>query len=56
MNEKKRKDMIGVLIIHVLLRSHPIDVPWGQMVFFEEDSKKRISISHLLEGNWNSKF
>ena len=24
--------------------------------FLEEDYKKRISISHLLEGNWNSRF
>ena len=46
--------MIGVLVIRVPLYSHPIDILAA--VFFEEDCKKKISISHLLEGNWNSKF
>jgi len=56
MNEKKRKNMIGVLVIRVLLRSDPIDVSQSHTVFLEEDCKKRISISHFLEGNWNSRF
>ena len=43
--------MIGVLVIRVSLRSDPIDVPRAQTVFLEEDGKKRISISHNLEGN-----
>jgi len=43
--------MIGVLVIRVPLCSHPIDVLRVQTVFLEEESKKRISISHLLEGN-----
>ena len=56
MNEKK-EDMVGVLVIRVPLCSHPIDILGGaQTVFLEEDCKKRISISHLLEGNWNSRF
>ena len=42
--------MIGVLVIRVPLCSHPINILGTQTVFFEED-KKRISISHLLEGN-----
>ena len=54
--KKKRKDMIDVLVIGVPLRSDPIDVPQSHTVFLEEDFKKRISISHLLEGNWNSRF
>ena len=53
---KKRKDMIGVLVISILLRSHLIDVPRAHTVFLEEDCKKKISISHILEGNWNSRF
>jgi len=56
MNEKKRKNMIGVLVIYVPLCSDPIDVPQSHMVFLEKDCKKRISISHLLKGNWNSRF
>jgi len=48
MNEKKEY-MIDVLIIRVPLCSHLI-------VFLEEDCKKKISISHLLEGNWNSRI
>ena len=55
-NEWKKRDMIGVLVIRVLLRSDPIDVPQSHMVFLEEDGKKRILISHLLIGNWNSRF
>ena len=53
---KKRKDMIGVLVIRVPLRSDPIDVPQSHTVFLEEDCKKRILVSHLLERNWNSRF
>ena len=56
MNEKKREDMIGMLVIRVPLCSHPIDILGAQTVFLEEDYKKRISIYHLLEGNWNSRF
>jgi len=48
---KKREDMIGVLIIRVHLRSHSIDVARAQTVFLEKECKKRISISHFLEGN-----
>jgi len=48
---KKRKNMICVLVIRVPLRSDPIDVPQSHTVFLEEDCKKRILISHLLEGN-----
>jgi len=48
---KKRKNMIGVLVIRVPLRSDPIDVTQSHAVFLEEDFKKRISIFHLLEGN-----
>ena len=51
MNEKKRENMISVLVIRVPLCSHPIDILGSQTVFLEEDCKKRISISHLLEGN-----
>ena len=55
MNEKKRKDMIGV--IHVPLCSDPIiDVSQSHTVFLKEDCKKRIPISHLLEGNSNFTF
>ena len=44
--------MIRVLVIRVLLCLDPIDIPQNQTVLFlEEDYKKRISISHLLEGN-----
>ena len=43
--------MIGVLVIRVSLRLDPIDVPQSYAVFLEEDFKKRISISHILEGN-----
>ena len=56
MNEKK-KDMVDVLVIRIPLCSHPIDILGVQTVFLEEEEcKKRISISHLLEGNWNSRF
>jgi len=48
---KKREDMIGMLVLRVPLRSHSIDVPRAQTVFCGEDCKKRILISHLLEGN-----
>ena len=51
MNEKKRKYMVGVLVIRVPLCSHPTDILGTQRVFLEEDGKKRISIFHLLEGN-----
>jgi len=43
--------MVGVLVIRVSLYSHPIDILGAQTVFLEEDCKKIISISHLLEGN-----
>ena len=44
--------MIGVLIIHVPPRSHPIDVPRDQAIFLVAgDCKKKIFISHILEGN-----
>jgi len=43
--------MIGVLVIRIPLRSDTIDVPQSHTVFLEEDYKKRISISYLLEGN-----
>ena len=56
MNEKKREDIVGVLVIRVPLCSHPINILGVQTVFLEKDYKKRISISHLLEGNWNSRF
>ena len=52
----KKKDMVGVLVICISLCSHPIDILGAQMVFLEQDGKKRISISHLLKGNWNSRF
>ena len=52
---KKREDMIGMLIIRVTLCSYPIDILGAQTVFVEEDCKKIISISHLWEGNWNSR-
>jgi len=42
--------MIDVLVIRILLCSHPIDI-LGVEVFLEEECKKRISISHILEGN-----
>jgi len=51
MNEKKRENIIGVLVIHIPLCSHPIDILGAQTVFLEKDRKKRISISHILEGN-----
>ena len=41
--------MVGVLVIRVPLCSHPIDIL--KAVFLDEDCKKKISISHLLEGN-----
>ena len=48
---KKRKDMIGVLVIRVPLCSHSIDILRTQTVFLEENCNKRISIFHLLKGN-----
>jgi len=55
--KKKREDMVGVLVIHVVpLCSHLIDILGAQTMFLEEDGKKKISISHILEGNWNSRF
>ena len=48
MNEKKRKNMIDVLVIRVLLFGSSGSISWRR--------PKRISISHLLEGNWNSRF
>ena len=53
MNEKKRR--YG-WCASVHLCSHPIDILGVQTVFLERDCKKRILISHLLKGNWNSKF
>ena len=53
---KKREDMVGVLVICVPLYSYPIDILGTRTVFLEEDCKKIISISHLLEGNWNFRF
>ena len=44
---KKREDMVGVLVIHVPLYSHSIDILEVQTVFLEEYYKKRISNSHL---------
>jgi len=44
----KRKDMIGVLVIHVHVCS--------QVDQYFRSGNKIISISHLLERNWNSKF
>jgi len=41
--------MVGVLVIRVVPLS--IDILGAQTVFLEEDGKKRISISHNLEGN-----
>ena len=52
MNEKKRKDMIGVLVIRI-----PICLQGQTMFFFfeedflEEECKKKISIFHFLEEN-----
>jgi len=48
---KKRENIVGMLVICVPLCSHPIDILGVQAMFLEEDWKKRISISHLLEGN-----
>ena len=53
---KKKRRYGCVLVIRVPLCLHPIDILGAQTVFIEEDCKKRISISHLLEGNWNSRF
>jgi len=53
---KKKRRYGCVLVIRVPLCLHPIDILGAQTVFIEEDCKKRISISHLLEGNWNSIF
>ena len=50
MNEKKRYDWCASYTCFSTF-SGPIDVPQSQTVFLEEDGKKRISISHLLEGN-----
>jgi len=51
MKEKERKDMIVLLVMRVPLCSDPIDIPQSHTLFLGEDFKKRISISHLLEGN-----
>jgi len=40
----------------VPLSSHSIDILGAETLFLEEDSKNRISISHLLEGIWNFKI
>jgi len=48
---KKREDKIGLLVIRVVLRSHPIDVALAQTMFAEKDGKKRISTFHFLKGN-----
>jgi len=57
MNEKKRENMVGVLVICVPLCSHPIDILGVHAVFLREHRKQRISISHhLLEENWNFRF
>jgi len=49
---KKRENMVGVLVIRVPpLCSHSIDILGARTVFIEEECKKRISISHFLEGN-----
>ena len=53
---KKREDKIGLLVIRVVLRSHPIDVALAQTMFAEKDGKKRISTFHFLKGNWNFRF
>ena len=47
----EKKDMIDVLVIHVPLHSDSINVPESHTVFVEENGKKKISISHFLEGN-----
>jgi len=47
MNEKKRRYGWCAMLIPDGFRI---------TVLLEEDSKKRISISHLLEGNWNFRF
>ena len=46
----KKKDMVDMLIIRVPLYSHSIDIVRAETVFLE-DGKKKISISHILEGN-----
>ena len=56
MNEKKKRYDWCVSYTCSSTFSGPIDVPQSQKMFLEEDGKKRISISHLLEGNWNSRF
>ena len=48
MNEIKRKNMIGVLVIHVFLYTNLIDMLAA--ILSKEDRKKRISIFHLLKG------
>ena len=49
MNEKKRR--YDWCASYMCSYSHPIDILRAQTVFLEENYKKRISISHLLEGN-----
>jgi len=52
MNEKKeRKYDWCTSYTCVPLYSYLIDILGAQTVFLKEDCKKRISISHLLEGN-----
>jgi len=52
MNEKKKKkhDLCAGYTCPSTFLS-PDDVPQSQTVFPQKDDKKRISISHLLEGN-----
>jgi len=48
--KKKRKNMIDVVVISVPLCSE-VRSMFHNVMFLEEDRKKRISISHLLKGN-----
>ena len=43
--------MIGVLVIHVPLRSESIEIAQSHTIFLEEDFEKRISNSHILKEN-----
>jgi len=51
MNEKKKRYNWCASYTCSSMFSGLIDVPQSQTMFLEEDGKKRISISHLLEGN-----
>ena len=55
MNEKKKK-RYGWWASYMCSCSHPIDILRAQTVFLEEDCKTKISIPHLLQRNWNSRF